>query len=146
MSTVWGIKYRLLLEELEHLADWLGEQQPPEPLIVEEQTIRLLMGVVRLLRQHRVNHRGRCRFCGWTRWGWRIWRRRPQCTVYRALDFAMAQPIDVVWWQLFKDTGRDVALDEVREWMQQREQTPSEPPAENNDVDDDTVVLNRIPE
>ncbi len=145
MSTVWGTRYRLLLEKLEHLAEWLGAEQPREPLVVEEQTVRLLMGVVRLLRQHRVNQRGRCRFCGWTRWGWRIWRRRPQCTVYQAFDF-VSQPMDVAWWQLFKDTGRDVALDEIREWRQQREQAVHELTVGDGEVEDETVVLKRITE
>ncbi|MGH3798365.1 MAG: hypothetical protein ACRDSP_26250 [Pseudonocardiaceae bacterium] len=121
MSTVWGTRYRLLLEQLEQLADRLGAQQPCEPMALEEQTVRLLMGVVRVLRQHEVNQRGRCRFCGWTRWGWRVWHRRPRCTVYRAFDVAMTQPVDVAWWQLFKDTGRDVTLGEVREWMTRHE-------------------------
>lgn len=117
---MWGIKYRLLREHVEHLVDWLWADQSREPRVVEEHTVRLLLCVARLLPQHQVNKRGRCRFCGWTRWGWRPW--RPRCTVYRALDFAMEQPLDVVWWQLFESTGRDVFLDEVRKWMAQRDQ------------------------
>ena len=124
MNTVWGIKYRLLLEQVERLADWLYDDQPREPRAVEEQTLRLLMGVVGLLRQHQINKRGQCRFCGWTRWGWRLWHRRPRCTVYRALDFAMEQPLDVVWWQLLTNMGRDVVLDEVREWWEQQDRDP----------------------
>ncbi len=126
MSTAWQTRHRLLLEQLEQLADWLGAQQPREQMVVEEQTARLLMGVVRLLRQHGVNQRGQCRFCRWTRWGRRIWRRRPRCTVSCALDFAMTQPMDAAWWQLLNDTGRDVGLDEVREWLKQREQAARE--------------------
>jgi len=100
MSTVWGTRYRLLLEQLEHLAHWLRADQPPDPAVVEDQAVRLLMGMFQLLRQHQVNKRGQCQFCGWTRRGRRLWRRRPRCTVYQALDFALGQPLDVVWWQL----------------------------------------------
>lgn len=88
--------------------------------MTEEQIVRLLTGVLGLLRQHQVNKQGQCRFCGWTRWRWRWWRRRPQCTVYRAFDFAMGQPPDIVWWQLVKSMGRTSTLDEVREWLTQR--------------------------
>lgn len=131
MSTVWGTKYRLLLEELEQLANWLSADKPREPRVVEIQTVRLLMGMVLLLRQHQVNKRGQCRFCrwpqgGWPQGGWSLWRRRPRCTVYRALDFAMGQPLDVVWWQLCAGTGRDTALTEVRRWLEQRDQAARE--------------------
>jgi hypothetical protein len=34
--------------------------------------VRLLAGVVMLLRQHRVNKRGQCNYCGWTWWTWRL--------------------------------------------------------------------------
>lgn len=137
MSTVWGTRYRLLREQLERLADSLGAQQSGGPAVAEEQTVRLLMGALTLLHQHAVNQRGRCRFCGWTRWGWRIWHRRPRCTVYQAFDIAMAQPTDVVWWQLFQSTGHDVSLAAVRDELLAREAAVE---------DDETVELERIPE
>jgi hypothetical protein len=87
---------------------------------------------------------GRCRFCRWTWWGRRLWHRRPRCTVYRALDVALSQPMDVVWWQLLQSDGRDMTLAGTRKWLEQREQSAREPPAENKDADDDTVVLTRI--
>lgn len=125
MSTVWGTRYRLLREQLDHLADWLGADRPRRSGVREEQTARLLMGVIRLLRQHRVNQRGQCRFCGRTRQDgfgrWPLlWHRRPRCTVYRAFDFAMGQPLDVVWWQLRESTGHEILLTEVRQWLKHR--------------------------
>lgn len=120
MSSVWTTRYRLLLEWLEELEDRLSGEQPVVQAVVEEQIVRLLMAVVRLLRQHEVNKRGQCRFCGWTRWGMRFWRRRRQCTVYSALGLAMEQGLDEVWWQLFEAVGRKSTLAEVRAWMEER--------------------------
>ncbi len=68
-----------------------------------------------LLRQHRVNKRGRCEYCGWTRWTWRFWRRRPQCMVYLSLDFAVRQPLDAVWRRLLEDRKTRAKLDDVPE-------------------------------
>jgi ubiquitin C-terminal hydrolase len=100
VSHVWETRYRLLLEQLEELADQLRSEQPITPTALEEWTVRLLTGVIMLLWQHRVNKRGQCQYCRWTRWTWRFWHRRPQCTVYRSLDFAMRQNLDMVWRQL----------------------------------------------
>ena len=83
--------------------------------------MRLLAGVLMLLRQHEINKRGQCRFCGWSRKKWQFWRRRPLCTVYRNLNFAMNRNSDEVWWQLFGNLGRQTRLDEVRKWMAERE-------------------------
>ena len=96
MSNVWEARYRLLLKQLEELANQLGNEQPTELAILEEQTLRLLTAALPLLRQHRVDERGQCNYCGWARLRWRLWRRRPQCAVYRSLDFAMRQPLEVV--------------------------------------------------
>jgi hypothetical protein len=96
VSNVWQTRYRLLLEQLEALADQLRNEEAIAPPVLEERTIRLLAGALMLLRQHRVNKRGQCQYCGWTRPTWRLWHRRPQCTVNLALDFAMSQPLDVV--------------------------------------------------
>jgi hypothetical protein len=62
--------------------------------------VRLLTGVVMLLRQHCVNTQGQCAYCGRR---WRFWQKQPQCTVYRCLDFAMRQPLNMVWQQLRED-------------------------------------------
>jgi hypothetical protein len=62
--------------------------------------VRLLTGVIMLLRQHQLNKRGQCKYCGWR---WRLWHRQPQCTVYRSVDFAMRQPLDVVRSRLHED-------------------------------------------
>lgn len=125
MSNVWGTQYRLYVEELEAIADRISENQQVAPAVAEEQAVRLLVTVARLLRQHEVNQRGQCNFCCWTRWGWRLWRRRPQCTVFRAAGFALGQPLDVVWWQVFEVFDRNTSLAEVREWVAQR--WPGEP-------------------
>lgn len=121
MSNVWETRNRLLLEYLEKLADQLSGGEPIAPAALEEQTVRLLAGVVMSLRQHRVNKRGQCRYCSWQITTWRFWRRRPPCTVYRSLSFAMGQGIDEVWWQLFGSLGRPISLDEVRKWVAERE-------------------------
>ena len=144
MSTVWATKYRLLLEQVECLVDWLHADKPREPRAVEEQAVRLLMSVAGLLRQHQVNKWGRCRCCAWTRRGL-FWYRRPRCAVYRALDFAMGQPLDVVWWQLFEIAGRDLALAEVRKWLEQREHAAREVGG-SEVAGDNTVVLERMSE
>ena len=96
MSNVWETRYRLLLEQFEQLADQLSDNKPEEPTALEEQTLRLLAAAITLLRQHRVNKRGQCNYCGWSGWWARLPWRRPQCTVYRSLDFAMRQPLGVV--------------------------------------------------
>jgi len=120
MSNVWGTKYRLLVEQLEQWVDRFIAEEPVESVVLEEQTVRLLMGVVRLLEQHQVNKRGQCKFCGWTRWKWRSWRRRRRCRVFQILDFAMCQNLDVVWWELLAATGAEASLAEVREWVEEK--------------------------
>ena len=90
MSNVWGTRYRLVGEELA------------------------------LLRQDHINQRGQCQFCGATRWQWRFGHRRRRCTVYAALDHAMGQTVDVLWWKLFEAWGQEWSLDEVREWVEAR--------------------------
>ncbi len=102
MSSVWETRYRLLLEQLEELANQLRSKGPVDPPALEEQTMRLLIGVITLLRQHPVDKRGQCKYCGRTKRRWRFWRRRPQCTVRRSLDFAMRQPLDVVSFLFFQ--------------------------------------------
>ena len=105
MSNVWETRNRLILEYLEKLADQLRSGEPIAPAELEEQLLRLLVGVLMLLRQHKVNKRGRCRICRWPRRTWRFWHRRPQCTVYRSLNFVMRQGLDRVRWQLLDSLG-----------------------------------------
>lgn len=50
MSSVWATRYRLLLEQLEGLTDWLSGTEPPEAKVVEEQVVHP---------RHRRPHRGR---------------------------------------------------------------------------------------
>lgn len=121
MTTVWKTRHRLLREELEEWVEWLGGDAPRDPVVVEEQTLRLLAAAVALLGQHAVNKRGQCKFCGWTRWKWRFWRRRRRCTVFQAMDRAMTQGFDVVWWELLNTAGREVELEEVRGWLEGRD-------------------------
>ena len=120
MGNVWGTRYRLYLEELEALTDRISDSQPVAPVVAEEQLVRLVAIVAGLLRQHEVNKRGQCRFCDWTRWGWRFWRRRPRCTVFRAVGFALDQPLHIAWWQVFETFGRATSLAQVRNWVEQR--------------------------
>jgi hypothetical protein len=103
VSTVWETRHRLLLERLETLARQLRQDEELAPATLEEQTVRLLAGVIMLLKQHRVNKRGQCNYCGWTHRTWRLWRRRPLCTVYSAFDFALSQPLDLLWRRLLVD-------------------------------------------
>ena len=99
MSNVWQTRRRILLEQLEELASQLRGGEQVAPAVLEDQTVRLLAGVLMLLGQHQLNKRGQCRFCAASR-RWRFWQRRPQCAVYRTIDFVMRQPLDVVWRQL----------------------------------------------
>ncbi len=100
MSNVWQTRHRLILERLDELAGQLRSKEPLAPAVLEEQTVRLLVGVLMVLRQHHVNQRGQCRFCTMPKWTWRFWHRRPQCTVSRALDFVLTQRFDIVWRQM----------------------------------------------
>lgn len=106
MSNVWQTRRRLMLERLEELANRLRSDEEIASAVLEEQTVRLLAGVVMLLRQHRVNQRGQCQYCGWTGWTWRLWRGRPQCTVHLSFDFAMRQRLDAVWQRLLTEQGK----------------------------------------
>ena len=114
MSNVLKTRHRLVLDYLEKVVDQLRSKEQVAPAELEEQLLRLLTGMVMLLRQHRVNKRGQCEYCGWTRWVWRFWRRRPQCTVYRSLDFTMRQPLDSVWWRLLEDHKERPKFDDVQ--------------------------------
>ncbi|MCA1673324.1 MAG: hypothetical protein LC799_14370 [Actinobacteria bacterium] len=97
MNSPHEVRWRLLTEKLDALTDWLSGEKEPESHAVEEQAVRLLAAAVQLVTQHAVNKRGQCRFCGWTRWKWRFWRRRRRCTVYQIVDRALRQGLDVVW-------------------------------------------------
>lgn len=105
MSNVWETRCRVLLERLGAIADQLRREETLAPPLLEEHTVRLLTGALMLLRQHHINKRGQCQYCGWTRPIWRLWRRRPQCTVYLALDFAMGQPLDLVQRRLVAEAN-----------------------------------------
>lgn len=114
VSSLWETRYRLVFQQLEELADRLSGARPSAPAVLEERTVQLLATVLMLLRQHHINKRGQCLFCGWTRWKWRFWCRRRRCTVYSALDYSMGQSVDVVWWKIFEGLGREVSLEDVR--------------------------------
>lgn len=120
MSGVQEIRHRLLFEQLKQWVEKLSGENPVEPEVVKELAVRLLAMAVMLLRQHEVNKRGRCRFCGWSTWRWSFWCRRPRCTVFRSVDLAIGQGLDVVWWQLLGNMGQEARLEEVREWIEQR--------------------------
>ena len=93
---------RVLLEQLKELAGTLRRDEPIPPAVLKEHTTRLLAGMLMLLREHEVNERGQCRVCRWPR-TWQFWRKKPKCTVYRSLDFALRQPLDLAGWPLFED-------------------------------------------
>ncbi len=113
------VRYRLLCEQLEQRVERLSDEEPVEPEVVDELAVRLLAMAAMLLRQHAVSKRGQCKFCGWTRREWRFWRGPPRCSVYRALDFAMRQGLDVVWWRLCESVGRHVSLEKSRGWRKE---------------------------
>lgn len=93
MNNVWETRDRLLLEHLEKLAAQIRSEESLPPEQLEEQLLRLLVGGLMLLRRHHTNKRGQCKFCGWTRWTCRLWRRRRRCTVYTNLGFVIMQPM-----------------------------------------------------
>lgn len=96
-----------------------------------EHTVRLLTIVVMLIRQHHINTRGQCDFCGGMRWDWRF--RRPRCTVFRAVSFAMDQSVDVVWWQLLTSVGGKPSLVAVRKWVAKRNRESRNPEVHDED-------------
>jgi hypothetical protein len=106
VSSVWETRYRLLVETLENIIERLLDEEARTPAESTEQTVRVLIGVLTLLRQHRVNKHGQCSYCGWTRWYWRSWRRRPQCTIFRSLDFVLRQPVDVVMQEGYSQAAK----------------------------------------
>lgn len=132
MSSLWETRYRLLREQLASVADRLSSPDTAAPAVA----VRLLAVSALLLRQHRVNRRGQCTFCGWSKRRWRFWRRRPQCTVYRTLVFAMSRGLDEVWWQLLESLGDETSLVEVREWL-----AHTQP---DDERDEDTVTFGRM--
>jgi hypothetical protein len=111
VSNVWETRHRLVLEYLEKVVDQLRSNEQVAPAELEEQLLRLLTGVVILLRQHRINKRGQCEYCGWT---WRFWCRRPQCTIYLSFDFAIRQRLDMVRRRLLEERKTRQSLDDVR--------------------------------
>jgi hypothetical protein len=64
VNNIWETPSRLFLEELQKLTEWLSSDAPRAPAALEEKTVRLLAIAVTLLRQHQVNKRGQCQFCG----------------------------------------------------------------------------------
>lgn len=143
MSTVWQTRYRVLWQQLERLADRLSGTQPP--VAMAEHTVRLLTFAITLLEQHRVDRRGRCPLCGWSRWRWRLWHRRPQCTVCQALAFSLDQSLDVVWWKLLTGAGEKCSLADVREWLEKRQHPASSVTLAVLAEHDDTIPLIPLP-
>lgn len=117
MIHVQEVRYQLIFEQLEQWVEKLGDEDPVKPEEVKELAVRLLAMAAMLLRQHEVNKRGQCKFCGCAPWNWRFWNRRPQCTVCSTLSFAMEQEFAVTWWRLFGSVGKQASLEEVRRWV-----------------------------
>jgi hypothetical protein len=101
VSNVWETRNRLLWEQLEQMMNRLNSAVPPEPAELKELAVRLLAGVVILLRQHHTNKRGQCSYCAWTSRTRPFWHRRLDCTVYETVDFAFRQRLDTVRRRLF---------------------------------------------
>lgn len=139
MSGMQELRYRLLFEQLEQWVEKLSDEKPVEPEVVEELAVRLLAMVVMSLRQHGVNKRGQCRFCGSGTWRWQFWCRRSRCAVLRSVDLAIVQGLDVVWWQLLGNVGQEVRLVEVREWVGQRQQVTRAFAEQRNDGQNHSV-------
>ncbi|HET9254503.1 MAG TPA: hypothetical protein VFO16_04790 [Pseudonocardiaceae bacterium] len=106
MSHMWEMRSRLCAEKLERLAEWLIGDAPKSAAELEEHTVLLLIVSITLLRQHQVNKRGRCQFCDRTRSICRAWRSRRRRTVHQALNFGIYQGLDVVWWCVLENLGR----------------------------------------
>jgi hypothetical protein len=100
VSNVWETRNRLLVEKVEQVTKRLSSEEPLEPSELTELAVRLLTGVVMLLRQHPTNKRGQCRYCEWTRLARPFWHGQSDCTVYEVVDFAFRQRLDMVWRQL----------------------------------------------
>ena len=61
-----------------------------------------------------------------------------------ALDYAMRQSLDVVWWKVFVELGREVSLEDVRRWNgERREKNVADPSLPG---DEETVVIGRVRE
>jgi hypothetical protein len=125
VRSVGEMKHRLWTDQLAQWVEKLSDEKPIEPEALTELTVRLLATAVMVLRQHGVNKRGQCRLCTPSLRMLRFWWRRPPCTVCRAFDFAMGQPWDVVWWQLFESLGQQTSLDQARKWVAERAQAKS---------------------
>lgn len=66
MSSVWEARHRLLIKQLDELADLLSSAEPPELAVLTKYTVRLLATAAMLVRQHHVNKHGQCKYCCWT--------------------------------------------------------------------------------
>ena len=119
VTSMHEIQYWRFREELNELADRLSAKEVVSPAVTRDQIVRVLAVVAILLGQHHVNKRGQCKLC-WPRWKWKFWRRRPSCTVFRTVRFAMEQNLDEVWWQLLESMGKESNLTDVREWIKDR--------------------------
>jgi hypothetical protein len=112
VSDVWETRHRLLVEHLDALGGQLGSKVQIAP---EELAARLLAAAINLLREHRVDKRGQCRFCAVPYSIYNFWRRRPRYAVYRGINFAMTQPLDVVLAPFRRSpgfqTGKDIPHD-----------------------------------
>lgn len=100
VSNVWETRNRLLIEQLEQVTKRLSSEESLELAELKELAVRLLTGVVMLLRQHHTNKRGQCRYCEWTRLARSFWHGQSDCAVYEVVDFAFRQRLDRVWRQL----------------------------------------------
>jgi hypothetical protein len=78
---IWETRRRLLMEQLEELANQLSSEEQVAETVVEDQAVRLLTAMFMSLRHHKVNKRGQCHVCSRPIRMWWFWRRRPQCTL-----------------------------------------------------------------
>lgn len=88
MSSVYEVRWRLLLERLKEM------QVRAEQLHGDEDCIRLVALGLALLDRHKVDGKGRCRWCrsgrGW--WG----RRGHRCVVLPLVSWHLLQPREAI--------------------------------------------------
>jgi hypothetical protein len=127
-----------LLKQLDALITWLecGDEERPKLFGShdEHEWLLRLSGIARsLLTRHRTDAKGRCRRCWEPRKGILSWipRRRMPCRILARTVFFATSEIDVVWWQVLSLRGDDIALDEVRAWLDSSPEAQAEEPAKH---------------
>jgi hypothetical protein len=87
VSTVYEVRHRVLRERLQQIVA-TAKRAP------DEESVRLALLCLALLERHKVNDKGRCRYCRTPREWWR----RPscQCTVLPIVSLHLEQPQELL--------------------------------------------------